>query len=342
MLIFQQLTQIKTSNPASISMCMTAINEWSPLKKMVVGIADKARLPEVDDSLRYVFHSDQASWNDILTGPFDAQLIQEANDDLDVMVKHLQAEGVEVVRPNATDCDYYNFCPRDSVFHYADKTIATPMPIKARKGEWKAFGHHLENVIELNCSHSPLLYNPNCLGPNPNVLALNETEPAFDAANCLKANDHILYLVSNTGNMAGCNLLQDILGQDVTVHPLKNIYAFAHLDSTITLLREGLMLINPIRVKQPKDLPAPFDSWDHILCPEPVISYDKKFNFCSPWVFNMNLISVNEQLVIVEETQSELRKLLQQYGIESLGMPGRHMANLGGGPHCTSLDLIRD
>ena len=142
--------------------------------------------------------------------------------------------------------------------------------------------------------------------------------------------------------MAGCNLLQDILGQDVTVHPLKNIYAFAHLDSTITLLREGLMLINPIRVKQPKDLPAPFDSWDHILCPEPVISYDKKFNFCSPWVFNMNLISVNEQLVIVEETQSELRKILQQYGIESLGMPGRHMANLGGGPHCTSLDLIRD
>jgi arginine deiminase len=101
-------------------------------------------------------------------------------------------------------------------------------------------------------------------------------------------------------------------------------------------------LFNPIRVKQPKDLPAPFDSWDHIACPEPVISYDKKFNFCSPWVFNMNLISVNEKLVIVEETQSELRKLLQHHGIESLGMPGRHMANLGGGPHCTSLDLIRD
>lgn len=323
-------------------MIMTAINEWGTLKKMIVGIADKARLPDLDISQRLIMHNDKLDQSEIAVGPFDQHIIEEANSDLDVMVKHLEAEGVEVLRPYATDCLYYNYCPRDSVFHHGDKTIATPMPIKARKGEWKAFAHHLDNVIELTCSHNDSMYNKDCIGPNPNVLAVNETEPAFDAANCIKANDHILYLVSNSGNMAGCNLLQELLGPQIKVHPLVDVYAFQHLDSTITLLREGLLMINPLRVKEPKDLPMPFNTWDYIVCPDPVLSYPAQYDFCSPWVYNMNLISVNENLVILEETQTELRKLLHQHGIESLGMPGRHMTTLGGGPHCCTLDLVRD
>jgi N-dimethylarginine dimethylaminohydrolase len=56
----------------------------------------------------------------------------------------------------------------------------------------------------------------------------------------------------------------------------------------------------------------------------------------------MNLISINERLVIVEENQHQLRKLLNVIGIESLTMPGRQMIQMGGGPHCCSLDLDRD
>ena len=132
-------------------MCMTAINEWSPLKKVVVGIADNARMPPVDDSHRYINHCDKA-WQDIQVGLYDQTIIDQANQDLSVMVKHLEAEGVEVVRPTVNDCEYYNYCPRDSVFHYGDITIATPMPVYARRNEWRAFGHHLQNVIELKCS----------------------------------------------------------------------------------------------------------------------------------------------------------------------------------------------
>ena len=321
-------------------MCMTAINEWSPLKKMVVGIADNARMPEVEDSHRYINHCDKA-WRDIQVGPYDETVIDQANEDLNVMVKHLEAEGVEVVRPAVNDCEYYNYCPRDNVFHHGDITIASPMPVKPRRNEWKAFAHHLNNVIELKCSHSMSLYNPECVGPNPNVLALNETEPAFDAANCLKANDHILYLVSNSGNLRGCDKLQEILGHDVKVHPLHDVYAFTHIDSTVCFLREGLIMINPSRVKDIHDLPYPFNTWDVVHCPEPEGYQQPEYAYCSPWVLNMNLISINERLVIVEENQHELRKLLSVFGIDSLTMPGRQMIKMGGGPHCCSLDLDR-
>jgi N-dimethylarginine dimethylaminohydrolase len=174
------------------------------------------------------------------------------------------------------------------------------------------------------------------------VLALNETEPAFDAANCLKANDHILYLVSNSGNLRGCDKLQEIMGHDVKVHPLHDVYAFTHIDSTICFLREGLLMINPSRVKDIHDLPHPFNTWDVINCPEPEGYQQPSYAYCSPWVLNMNLISINERLVIVEENQHQLRKLLSVQGIESLVMPGRQMIKMGGGPHCCSLDIDRD
>ena len=55
----------------------------------------------------------------------------------------------------------------------------------------------------------------------------------------------------------------------------------------------------------------------------------------------MNLLSINEDLVIVDENQTELIKTLLRYGIESIPMPMRHARTLGGGFHCVTLDLKR-
>ena len=55
----------------------------------------------------------------------------------------------------------------------------------------------------------------------------------------------------------------------------------------------------------------------------------------------MNLLSINEELVIVDENQTELIKTLLRYGIESIPMPMRHARTLGGGFHCVTLDLKR-
>ena len=60
----------------------------------------------------------------------------------------------------------------------------------------------------------------------------------------------------------------------------------------------------------------------------------------SVWV-NMNLFSVNQGLVALEETQEPTRKLLESHGIECAMLPMRHQRTLSGGYHCVTLDLER-
>jgi N-dimethylarginine dimethylaminohydrolase len=185
------------------------------------------------------------------------------------------------------------------------------------------------------------LYNPACLG-NPTKLALHERDIAFDAANILRANDDLFYLVSNSGNHIGSSYLRNLVAPDNTrVHVLEGLYSYMHLDSTITFLREGLMLLNPERVRNLDRLPEHLQKWDVIWCPEPVdIGHHPGYCNSSPWI-NMNLLSVNPKLVILEKHQEPLRKKLENYGIECAMLPMRHARTLGGCFHCVTLDLER-
>jgi N-dimethylarginine dimethylaminohydrolase len=317
-------------------------NEWGKLKKVIVGIANNAQIPtDIDISLRCVNFADEIDESNIQTGPYPQQVIDEANEDLEMFVNFLNGESVEVYRPDVTDCNYYNYCPRDSVFVHNKLALATPMPIQARKDEWRAFEKHLQNVLNVPCTYKKNLYNTRCIG-NKDILALNESEPAFDAANVIRANEDILYLVSNSGNKQGAKLLQNILGNDCKIHLLKDVYSYMHIDSTVAFLREGLLLANPSRIKSKDNLPEPFRSWDIIWCPEPVdIGHYPDWCNASTWI-NMNLFSVNTKLVALEENQEPLRKVLEQYNIECAMLPMRHQRTLGGGFHCVTLDIERD
>jgi N-dimethylarginine dimethylaminohydrolase len=320
---------------------MDTKNEWSQLNKVIVGIADEAKIPEIDLSMRTINYADKLDILNVAVGNYPKQVIEEANEDLEIFVSFLKSQNIEVVRPEKNNPKYYNYCPRDSVFIHKNITLATPMPIKARKNEWKSFQKHLNNPIEMICYHHKDLYNVKCLN-DKDTLALTEYSPAFDAANIIRANDDILYLISNTGNKKGSQLLQQLLGDEVKVHTLEGVYSYIHIDSTIAFLREGLMLLNPERIKNKNVLPKPFCGWDVIWCPEPIdIGYYMNYNSASKWI-NMNLFSINENLVVLEEHQHNLRKELEKYNIECAMLPMRHQRTLGGGFHCVTLDLERE
>jgi glycine amidinotransferase/scyllo-inosamine-4-phosphate amidinotransferase 1 len=215
------------------------------------------------------------------------------------------------------------------------------MPIRSRKNEWKANKYNLKNILDLTSDHLDSLYNLECI-KNPNTLSLNETAPAFDAANILRANDNLLFLVSNSGNIKGAELLQDVLGNKGKVKIVKDIYSYMHIDSTIAFLREGLMLLNPSRVKSKDQLPFPFNTWDAIWAPQPVdIGHYPNYCNSSKWV-SINLLSINSNLVVLEEHQTNLRKELKKYNIDCAMLPMRHSRTLGGCFHCVTLDLKRD
>lgn len=320
---------------------MFSINEWDPLKTVVVGVADHAQIPPLDISLRTVNYADVADEQHIPHGAYPAQVIEEANQDLETFCDFLKSVGVQVLRPNRAPVDYYNYCPRDTVLIYGDKAIAAPMSLNCRKDEYKHLAHHLTNFYVADNYQGDDMFNLNCLG-DPDVLALNEIAPKFDAANVIRANDHLLYLVSNSGNRAGARWLQEQLGDSAKVHILENVYSYMHIDSTVAFLREGLMLLNPSRIKDINVLPAPFNTWDAIWCPEPTdIGHYPGYCNASVWI-NMNLFSVNPNLVALEQHQDNLRKELEKYNIECAMLPTRHQRTLGGGFHCVTLDIERN
>ena len=318
---------------------MHSANEWDTLKKVIVGRADHARIPALDKSLRTVNYSNLLDESLIPSaGLYPQQVIDEANEDLERLSDELTKLGVEVVRPDNVPTPYYNYCPRDLVTVMGDKAIVAPMSLQARKDEYKNINRHLTYQIVMPNDQADTNYNENSIG-NKDVLALNEIYPKFDAANILRANDDLLYLVSNSGNKKGAEYLQKIVPN--RVHIVEGIYSYMHIDSTIAFLREGLMLLNPSRVSDKSVLPAPFNKWDAIYAPEPVdIGHYPGYCNASTWV-SVNLFSVNPNLVIVEEHQENLARELNKHGIETLMLPMRHARTLGGCFHCVTLDLVR-
>lgn len=317
-------------------------NEWDKLKTVIVGDATSATIPQLDVSLRCVNYADVPNMSDIKLGRYPQQVIDEANEDLETFSNFLKGEGVEVLRPKAiSPPKYYDYCPRDLVVLHNDTAIAAPMSIMARHDNYKNIAHHIPGIVEAPRYEGYDLYNIKCVG-DPDTLALTDVAPSFDAANLIRANDDILYLVSNSGNRAGAKYLQEQLGSTAKVHTLEGVYSYMHIDSTIAFLREGLLLINPSRIKDIDVLPAPFCDWDYIICPEPTdIGYYGDYCNASPWI-NMNLFSVNPNLVCLEENQHALRKELESAGIECAMLPMRQQRTLGGGFHCVTLDLERE
>lgn len=319
---------------------MFSSNEWDPLKKVIVGRADYAKIPPLDISLRTVNYANILDPDDIPEGNYPQQVIDEANEDLGIFCKFLTDAGVEVVRPNNVPTEYYNYCPRDLVVVHNDKSLAAPMALKSRDTEFMHIASHLSNLTVAPNPQDMELYNLNCVG-DPEILALKEYYPKFDAANVLRANNDFLYLVSNSGNKAGAELLRNEF--NVNVHLLEGVYSYMHIDSTVAFLREGLMLLNPSRITDINLLPEPFRSWDYIMCPEPIETITDHYQgYCnsSKWI-NMNLLSINPNLAVIEENQHNLREELEKHNIECAMLPMRQQRTLGGGFHCVTLDLVR-
>jgi N-dimethylarginine dimethylaminohydrolase len=331
---------------------MATNNEWDKLKTVIVGIADDAAIPPMDISLRTINFADIKSTkhkaNAIFNlsakgGKFPEQVVEEANEDLEIFCDFLRKEDVKVLRPDKNIVPkYYNYCPRDTVLSVGDKLLAAPMSITSRETEYLSMAEHFvdRNLIVAPIPERKGLYNLDCIN-DPNILAMNETAPAFDAANVLKANDDLFYLVSNTGNKKGAEYLQSVF-PDKKVHTVENVYSFIHIDSTIALLREGLLMIQPWRVKSLDMLPEPLRSWDVIRAPQPYdIGTYPGYKMSSPWI-NVNLFNVRPDLVVLEEHQHETRKLIEKYKIDVAMLPMRHARTLGGCFHCVTLDLDRE
>lgn len=326
--------------------------EWHPLKEIIVGIATGAQIPTVkDESLHSVDHGalGDEDFETINTGPYPQHIINESNEDLDNFAAELMKLGVKVHRPPVTDFTqryqtedwvvdgYYAYCPRDTILTVGELAIETPMAMRHRQNEARIYRHLLHTVQAPRPRLLDTLYDRSRLG----TPTLRNDEPAFDAANCLKLGSDIIFLISNSGNETGADWLREFLGAPYRVHPVKGVYSFVHVDSTIVPLRPGLVLLCPKRVNE-DNMPEYFRNWDKIYAPDPVVTpFDPDWHPSSEWIA-MNVLSISPELVAVEKSQTNLMRVLSKHGVESLPIQLRHMRTMCGGPHCVTLDLVRE
>ncbi len=328
-------------------------NEWDPLEEIIVGRVDGAQIPIMDKGLK-VIQSD-CDEGTMISGKFPDKILKETEEDLEKLVETLQMLNIKVRRPEKTDPSkifaspdwksdgMYNYCPRDILLAIEDTIIETPMSLRSRLFETIAYKDFMMECIEtgtkwISAPKPRLLdemYNDTDLGK----IALNEYEPVFDAANVLRAGKDIIYLVSSSGNKTGAKWLQTVLGEKYKVHLCENMYKYTHIDTTLTLLREGLVLVNPSRVNK-DNLPAVFDDWEVIQAPEMVDIGYTDIAYGSTWI-GMNFIMLNPNLAIVCKQQKALIKLLEKHNIDTIPLELRHARTLGGGFHCVTLDIRR-
>lgn len=330
-------------------------NEWDPLEEVIIGTALDANVPRPDIGQDCI----EFSSNDLdrvnRVGAFPYEVIEETEEDLSLFADTLRTLGIIVRRPApflhercfATQewetTGFYSYCPRDSVLVVGDRLIETPMALRCRYYEATAYRELLQEYFASGArwlsAPKPLLLDDLYCASEAGQLPLKNLEPIFDAANVLRAGRDLLFQISSTGNELGRQWLSSILGDDFRVHPCHNLYNSIHIDSTVALLRPGLALLNPERVND-SNMPGFIKRWDRIWCPPCVDIGYTRHAYSSVWV-GMNVLSINPNLAVVESRQLELIRILERHKIDVLPLTLRHARTLGGGFHCTTLDIRR-
>jgi glycine amidinotransferase/scyllo-inosamine-4-phosphate amidinotransferase 1 len=299
-------------------------DEWSPLKKIVVGSATDANWP-VNDPV-FSKEAEKTTWKEtpVPRGPVPQRIIDETNEDLDDLASTLISLGVEVVRPEPLNFQahdgLYNYCPRDRLLVFGDTVIDTSMMYPCRD-------------MELQCYHDIL--------KDANVIHMPRDKGlVLDAANILRLGPNkMLYLESASGNKAAYYWLLANLPPDTSIE-LCNFYAGVHIDSTIVPLRNGLVMLNASRVNF-NNVPRAFDGWQKIWVNDVVAQGFYQYPYASKWIA-MNMLVVDPNTVICDADQTELIKTLKSYKFEVIPKKLRHSRTLGGGFHCVTLDLCRN
>jgi N-dimethylarginine dimethylaminohydrolase len=333
-------------------------NEWDQLEEVIVGNPLHARFPTPDLSTQLAEFPDR-SLEEIPQGSFPQQIIEETEEDLNAFVAVLEKLDITVKRPETWPHEatfstvhwesqgFYNYCPRDIMLVIGDQIIETPNVIRSRAQETFSYRtmmvDYLRSGAKWYSAPKPMLldslFEVDLDKPTP-----RNDEPAFDAANVLRLGRDLIYLVSGTGNDLGGQWLQTILGDAFRVHFLKDVYYGSHIDSTFVAIRPGLILCNPARLND-ETLPEILKQWDVIYSPpmESTGEYGADYlskSIGSNWI-DMNLLSINPNLVVVDQDQTGLIKLLEKQGLDVIPLRLRHSKMLGGGFHCITLDIRR-
>jgi len=303
---------------------INSCNEWDPLEAIVIGSATDANWPMTDPVFAEEACTSLWTKTPAPSGPVPQFIIDEANRELDILSETIVRYGATVYRPRPMDFvernGMYNYCPRDRLLVAGDTVVDCNMMYPCRNQE-------IENYYRL-------------LGDARNIFTMpRDQDMVLDAANICRLGDTWLFLESASGNRAAYDWLCRKF-RNITIE-LCNFYAGVHIDSTITPLREGLVLLNANRVSE-QNCPTAFKDWEKIYITEDqIVAQDfYQYPYASKWIA-MNMLALDPETVIVDAAQTQLINILKTKGIDSIPLTLSHSRTLGGGFHCVTLDTRR-
>ena len=335
-----------------------AEDEWSQLQAVIVGRADHSCFPNeprhmIEATMPEQFHAEFKAGN-----PFPSDIVQKANEELDQFVNILQGEGIQVYRPEIVDWakagGYTAAMPRDGLLTVGNSIIEACFSWGCRKHEIDlAFSetlHQLANDPSVSVIRAPKILDSDTIydgrgmkSDNADEWAINDSRPAFDAADFMRFGRVLIGQLSNVTNMKGVAYLRSVipLGYEVQLLEVNDPHAM-HIDATILPLRHGLLVYNPHRVTEASlRKHSILESW--VIEPYPFVPTPRAqppLFMTSAWL-SLNVLSISEQKVVVEAQDGDFSNWVKQFGIQPILCPFQHVNSLGGSFHCATVDLVR-
>ena len=364
---FHQSATVTHSSP------VCSYNEWDPLEEVIVGIVDGAMVPSWHTIHRATVLPGQEKQMDSLAKrtekqplPYPEWLVQAASKCVEEFAHILESEGVVVRRPDVVDYSasfrtpdwevMNGFCaanPRDVFLVIGNEIIEAPMADRTRYFESWAYRSLLKEYLKAGAkwvaAPKPQLldaqYDPDYKTPGLGEemrYVITEFEPTFDAADFVRFGRDIFVQKSHVTNSLGIEWVRRHLGDEYRVHEVQSLCPQAlHIDTTLVPLAPGKVLVNPLFIDV-DNLPDYFKSWDILLAPKPnrtpMTLYDTKV--ISQWV-NMNVLSLDEERVIVEKSQESMIQALKDWGFKPIPCEFESYYPFLGSFHCATLDVRR-
>lgn len=348
-----------TNGWVALNSPVRSYTEWDPLEEVVVGRLADGVFPTWQPSMAATIPP--SSWplfKELGGTPLPAEGLTAAEKELDGFVETLQREGIRVVRPGDSDhaavvCTkdwvtkggLFAGMPRDHLMIVGETVVEAPLSWRCRYHEGDAYRSLIKSYFQrgagwLQAPRPQLtdeLFSPTYRAEQECGYAITEFEPVFDAADFMRFGRDIVVQQSHVTNQFGIEWFRRAIGDDYTIHCIEvNDPHAMHIDATIVPLAPGRLLVNPERYV-PNDL---FRNWDIIEAPKSTLPDDWPMYFCSSWV-NMNVLSIDPQIVVVERHEEPLIELLASQGFRCIPVDFRHVYSFGGSFHCVTLDVRR-
>jgi len=291
--------------------------------------------------------------------PFPAEILEKASEELEQFAKVLETAGVKVYRPKTVDWSkvggYTGAMPRDGLLTVGNTIIEAPFAWECRHKEislaYSDILDELEKDSSVKVIRAPKVAHPDALyegigsrTDGAHEWAVNNSRPAFDAADFHRFGKTLIGQLSNVTNEKGVEYLRNAVpaGYSVEILDVTDEHAM-HIDATILPLRDGLLIYNPERVSEAALRKHKlFKDWElHAYPHTPSPRVFPPRYMTSGWLL-MNVLSLDEKRVIVEASDKEFADFIRMFGMEPILCPFQHVHSIGGSFHCATVDLVRE